>query len=173
LTERHASHAVRIRAADRADVPLLHALIGELAEYERLADHVVGTGEDLERHLFGERPAAEAVVAELDGRPVGFALYFMTFSTFLCRPGIWLEDLFVQPEHRRAGVGRELLRHVAGVAVERGCGRLEWAALDWNQPALAFYAGLGARPLDDWIVHRLDGDELRRLAASGGERARA
>jgi GNAT superfamily N-acetyltransferase len=133
----------------------------------------VGTEELLERHLFGDRPAAEAVVAEQDGEPAGFALYFTTFSTFLCRPGIWLEDVYVRPERRRAGIGRALLRHVAALAVERDCGRMEWSALDWNEPALRFYAGLGARPLDDWIVHRLDGDALRRLAASDGGPARA
>lgn len=164
---------MRIRAAERADVPLLLTLIRELAEYERLADRVVGTEELLAAHLFGEQPAAEAVFAELDGEPVGFALYFTTFSTFLCRPGIWLEDLFVRPDHRRVGIGRALLRHVARVAVERGHGRLEWSALDWNEPALEFYAELGARPLGDWIVHRLDGDRLMGVAAADDGRAPA
>jgi GNAT superfamily N-acetyltransferase len=156
----------RIRPAERADVPLILGLIRELAEYERLSDSVTGTEERLERHLFGARPAAEAVVAELDGEPVGFALFFTTFSTFLCRPGLWLEDIYVRPEHRRAGVGRALLEHLAGVAVERDCGRMEWSALDWNEPALDFYAGLGARPVEGWTVHRLEGDALRSLAGS-------
>jgi GNAT superfamily N-acetyltransferase len=155
----------RIRPAERADVPLILGLIRELAEYERLADRATGTEEALARHLFGERPAAEAVVAEVDGEAAGFALFFTTFSTFLCRPGIWLEDLFVRPEHRRAGVGRALLRHVAELAVERDCGRMEWSALDWNEPALDFYAGLGAEPVAGWTVHRLEGDALTSLAA--------
>jgi GNAT superfamily N-acetyltransferase len=159
---------VRIRAAERRDVPLLLGLIRELAEYERLADQAVGTEERLERHLFGERPAAEAVVAELRGEPVGFALFFTTFSTFRCQPGIWLEDLFVRPEHRRAGAGRALLEHLARLAVERDCGRMEWAALDWNTPALEFYAGLGARPVEGWTIHRLDGEPLERLGAPAG-----
>ncbi|MEA2308335.1 MAG: hypothetical protein QOI65_621 [Thermoleophilaceae bacterium] len=159
---------LRIRPAATGDAPLILALIRELAEYERLADQAVGTEADIERHLFGERPAAEAVVAELDGEPAGFALFFTTFSTFLSRPGIWLEDVFVRPEHRRAGVGRALLEHLAALAVERGCGRMEWSALDWNEPALAFYRELGARPLQDWIVHRLDGEALRSLGAAAG-----
>jgi GNAT superfamily N-acetyltransferase len=129
---------------------------------------VVGTEDDLDRHLFGERPAAEAVIAEAGGEPAGFALFFTTFSTFLCRPGVWLEDVFVRPEQRRAGIGRALVEHVAALAVERGCGRLEWSALDWNEPALAFYRGLGARPLSDWIVHRVDGDALRSLGSAAG-----
>jgi GNAT superfamily N-acetyltransferase len=163
----------RIRPAERADVPAILGLIRELAEYERLADMAVGTEEKLERHLFGDRPAAEAVVAEIDGEPAGFALFFTTFSTFLCRPGIWLEDLFVRPEHRRAGVGRALLEHLAAIAVRRGCGRMEWSALDWNEPALEFYGGLGARPVEGWTVHRLEGDALRSLGASDGGPARA
>ena len=134
---------------------------------------MVGTEEDLDRHLFGDRRAAEAVVAELDGEPAGFALFTTSFSTFLCRPGIWLEDVFVRPEHRRAGIGRALVEHVASLAVERGRGRMEWSALDWNEPALAFYRELGARPLTDWIVHRVDGGALRSLGASAGGPARA
>jgi GNAT superfamily N-acetyltransferase len=163
----------RIRPAERGDVPVILGLIRELAEYERLADVAVGTEEQLSRHLFGDRPAAEAVVAEIGGEPAGFALFFTTFSTFLCRPGIWLEDLFVRPEHRRAGIGRALLEHLAAIAVDRGCGRMEWSALDWNEPALAFYGELGARPVDGWTVHRLEGDALRSLGASGGGPARA
>jgi GNAT superfamily N-acetyltransferase len=164
---------VRIRAAERRDVPVLLGLIRELAEYERLADQAMGTEERLERHLFGERPAAEAMIAELDGEPVGFALFFTTFSTFRCQPGIWLEDLFVRPEHRRAGVGRALLGQLGRLAVERDCGRMEWAALDWNTPALEFYASLGARPVEGWTIHRLEGDGLARLAATDGGAAPA
>ena len=123
--------------------------------------------------MFGERPAAEVLVAEAGGEVVAFALFFPTFSTLLCRPGIWLEDLFVRPEHRRAGIGRALLARLAAIAVERGCGRLEWVALDWNEPALRFYAELGARPLRDWLVHRVEGDTLSHLAASAGGPARA
>jgi GNAT superfamily N-acetyltransferase len=111
---------------------------------------------------------AEAVIAELDDEPVGFALWFRTFSTWLCLPGLWLEDLYVSPRHRRAGVGRVLLAHVAGVAVERGYGRVEFSALDWNTPALDFYAGLGAERLEEWQVHRLEGEALARLAAGAG-----
>jgi GNAT superfamily N-acetyltransferase len=140
-------------------------LIRGLAEYERLADQVTGDAALLRQHLFGAGPVAEAAIAEVDATPVGFALWYTTFSTFLCRPGLWLEDLFVRPEHRRGGVGRNLLAHVASVAVARGYGRLEWTVLDWNQPALDFYRSLGARPLDDWITHRVDGESLAQLAS--------
>jgi GNAT superfamily N-acetyltransferase len=153
-----------IRPATRADVPALLGLIRELARYERLEDQVEATEELLADGLFGERPAAEALIAELDGEPVGYALWFTTFSTFVGKPGIWLEDVFVLPDHRRAGLGRALLARVAAVAVERGCGRLEWSALDWNEPALAFYRSLAAEPLRDWIIHRLTGHQLAALA---------
>jgi GNAT superfamily N-acetyltransferase len=154
-----------IRPATRDDVPLLLELIGELADYERLRDEVVLDAGLLERHLFGERPAAEAVLAEVDGEAVGYALFYSTFSTFLGRPGIWLEDLFVRPVRRGAGVGRALLAYVAELAVARDCGRLEWSALDWNEPALAFYRGLGARRMGEWQLHRLDGAALAAVAA--------
>jgi GNAT superfamily N-acetyltransferase len=156
-----------IRPAARDDAPLLLELIGELAEYERLHDEVVLDTALLERHLFGERPVAEAVLAEVDGQTAGYALFFPTFSTFLGRPGIWLEDLFVRPPLRGAGVGRALLAHVAGLAVARECGRMEWSALDWNEPALAFYRGLGAKRLPEWQLHRLDGGGLAAVARSG------
>jgi GNAT superfamily N-acetyltransferase len=155
---------LEIRPASVADSDILVGLIRELADYERLSQEVTGDTELLREHLFGPRPAAEAALAELDGAPIGFALWFTTFSTFLCRPGLWLEDLFVRPQHRRAGAGRALLGHVAAIAVSRGCGRLEWAVLDWNAPALDFYRSLGARSLDQWTIHRVDGDALARLA---------
>jgi GNAT superfamily N-acetyltransferase len=158
------SAGLQIRPAQPDDVELIFALIVELAEYERAADRVVGTPELLARWLFGPDPACEAVIAELGDEPVGFALWFRTFSTWLSRPGLWLEDLYVSPARRRGGVGRALLSHVARVAVERGYGRLEWSALDWNTPAIEFYEGLGAGPLDQWIVHRLDGEALERVA---------
>jgi len=159
-----AVEGLAIRPAERQDVGLLLELIGELAEYERLADEAVGTEELLSEHLFGERPVAEAVIAELGGEPVGFAILFTTFSTFLARPGIWVEDLFVRPEHRGGGVGAALLAHVARLATERGCGRLEWAALDWNEPAHRFYRSLGARHMKEWQTYRLEGDPLADLA---------
>jgi len=157
---------IAIRPAARADVPLLLQLIEALADYERLRSELHATPALLEEHLFGARPAAEAAIAEVEGQAVGYALFFPTFSTFLARPGLWLEDLFVLPQHRRGGIGRALLEHVAQVAVARGCGRLEWSALDWNEPALAFYRGLGARRLPEWHLHRLDGAALTRFAAS-------
>jgi GNAT superfamily N-acetyltransferase len=157
-----------IRPAVRADVPLLLELIGELADYERLRDEVVLDAALLEQHLFGDRPSAEAVLAEVDREAVGYALFFPTFSTFLGRPGMWLEDLFVRPARRGAGIGGALLAHVAELAVARGCGRLEWSALDWNEPALAFYRGLGARRMGEWQLHRLDGAALAAVAARPG-----
>lgn len=155
-----------IRPATRADVPLLIELIVALADYERLRDQAVLDAAMLETHLFGERPAAEAVIAEADGEAAGFALFFPNFSTFLGRPGIWLEDLFVLPERRGDGIGRALLTHLAGLVVERAWGRLEWSALDWNEPALAFYRSLGARVLPEWHLHRLDGAALAAVARS-------
>jgi GNAT superfamily N-acetyltransferase len=157
-----------IRPAAPDDAPLLLELIGELADYERLRDEVVLDAALLERHLFGKRPVAEAVLAEVDGETAGYALFFPTFSTFLGRPGIWLEDLFVRPAHRGAGIGRALLAHLASLAVARECGRLEWSALDWNEPALAFYRGLGARRMGEWQLHRLDGQALAAVAARAG-----
>jgi GNAT superfamily N-acetyltransferase len=157
----------RIREARPEDVPLLLALFGELAEYEHLQDQLRATPERLRHALFGERPAAEALIAEVDGQPAGYALYFPTFSTFLAIQGIWLEDLFVRPEHRRGGVGRALLAAVAAVLRERGGERLEWSALDWNELALGFYRGLGAQQTSEWITHRLAGADLDRLAQEG------
>ena len=158
---------VLLRQATTGDVDTVYELIVALAEYERLRHRVTGTREQLETALFGPRPHAEAVIAEVDSDPVGFALFFHTFSTFVCRPGLWLEDLFVIPEHRRAGIGRMLLSHLAGLAVERGCARFEWSALDWNEPALRFYDTLGAELLTDWRMLRLEGQALRALAGAG------
>jgi GNAT superfamily N-acetyltransferase len=143
-------------------------MIVELATYERAPEKVVGTTELLATALFGDEPSAEAVIAELDDERAGFALFYGSFSTWEARPGIYLEDLYVREEHRRAGVGEALLRAVAAIAVRRGCTRLEWAALDWNEPALRFYEGLDAERLDEWVMHRLDGDALRRLGGAGG-----
>ncbi|HEX9668313.1 MAG TPA: GNAT family N-acetyltransferase [Thermoanaerobaculia bacterium] len=157
--------ALRIVSAVAADLPLIHRFIRELADYERLLDAVTATEEKLRRTLFGPRPAAEVVLAYDGDEPVGFALFFPNYSTFLAQPGIYLEDLYVRPEARGRGVGRALLVHLARLAVERGCGRLEWAVLDWNESAIRFYKGIGARPMDDWITFRLTGDALARLAA--------
>jgi GNAT superfamily N-acetyltransferase len=153
-----------VRAATRADVEPIHALIVALATYERAAHEVIATPADLERALFGQTPRVFALVAELDGSVVGFALWFTTYSTWVGRHGIWLEDLFVLPEHRGHGLGKALLVELARLCVENGCGRLEWNVLDWNEPALGFYRSLGALPLEEWTVHRLSGQTLRALA---------
>lgn len=155
---------LRIRPAAEADVPLVLRFIRELAEYERLLHEVVATEERLRETLFGARPAAEVVIAEWEGAPAGFALFFHNFSTFLGRPGVYLEDLFVEPEHRGRGIGKALLAHLARLAVERGCGRLEWWVLDWNEDAIRFYRSLGAVPMDGWTVYRVAGDALTALA---------
>lgn len=155
-----------IRAAVAEDVPLILTLIRELAEYERLSGEVVATEGALGESLFGERRYAEVLICEWDGTPAGFALFFHNFSTFLGRPGIYLEDLYVREEHRGRGMGRALLHHLAALAVERGCGRLEWSVLDWNEPSIGFYRSLGAVPMDDWTVYRVSGEALRRLGAS-------
>ncbi len=155
---------VHIRFATRDDVPVIAELIRGLARFEKLEHEVVMTEELLAASLFGKRPYAEVLLAEDDGRAVGFALFFHNFSTFLGRPGIYLEDLFVLPEQRGLGVGRMLLVRLARLAVERGCGRLEWAVLDWNRDAIGFYERLGARPNSDWTVYRLTGEALTGLA---------
>ncbi|MBL0042347.1 MAG: GNAT family N-acetyltransferase [Xanthomonadales bacterium] len=153
-----------LRAATRADVPLILGFIRDLAEYEKLLDQVVCDAAMLDATLFGERAQAEVVIAEHDGRAAGFALFFHNFSTFRGRRGLYLEDLFVRPEYRGFGIGKRLLAHLAALAVERGCARFEWSVLDWNAPAIGFYQSLGARVLDDWRVCRLDGEALARLA---------
>ena len=156
---------LRIAAATPADVPLILALIRELADYERMADQVVATEADVEQALFAERPCAEAVIARAGDEVLGFALFFQSFSTFVGRPGLYLEDLYVRPAHRGRGIGRGLLAHLARLAVERGCGRFEWSVLDWNALAIASYRRAGAVPLDEWTVYRLTGEPLRALAA--------
>ena len=156
--------SIRIRSATRDDVAVVAELIRGLARYEKLEHEVVMTEDLLAAGLFGERPYAEVVLALDEDRPVGFALFFHNFSTFLGRPGIYLEDLFVVPEERGSGVGRALLEHLARLAVDRGCGRLEWAVLDWNRDAIAFYERLGARPNSEWTVYRLTGEALTTLA---------
>jgi GNAT superfamily N-acetyltransferase len=158
--------ACTIRFAQPEDVPTIFSLIRGLADYERLADEMVGTEELLREHLFGARPAAEVLIARVGGVPAGFALYFGTFSTFLAKPGIYLEDLYVRPDVRRRGVGRALLHQLARTAIERGCGRLEWAALDWNDPAIRFYENIGAVKLDDWTTFRLTGNPLAEFAGA-------
>jgi GNAT superfamily N-acetyltransferase len=156
---------LHIRPAAEEDAELVFGLILELATYEKLADKVAGDAETLRRSLF-EQGAAEALVLELDDEPVGYAIFFTTFSTFECRSGIWLEDLYVRPEHRRAGIGRAVMEHLAALALERGHVRLDWCALDWNEPALEFYRGLGATRLDDWRMLRLEREGIEALGAS-------
>jgi len=155
---------VSIRPATRNDVPVIAELIRGLARFEKLEHEVVMTEDLLATALFGERQYAEVLLAEDEGLAVGFALFFHNFSTFLGRPGIYLEDLFVMPEHRSKGIGRLLLASLARLAVERGCGRLEWAVLDWNREAIRFYERLGARPNSDWTIYRLTGEALSGLA---------
>jgi GNAT superfamily N-acetyltransferase len=158
---------LRIRPATEADMDLLFGLILELAEYEKLADKVAGDPEVLRRTLF-ERRAAEALIVELAGEAIGYAIFFVTFSSFECRSGIWIEDIYVRPDKRRDGIGRAVMEHIAALTLERGHVRLEWTALDWNEPALRFYEKLGAIRLGGWITHRLEVDGMRRLSASSG-----
>jgi GNAT superfamily N-acetyltransferase len=154
---------IHIAPAIPDDVPFIAALIRELADYEKLAAEVSATEERIRSTMFGPRAVAEAVIAQLDGTPVGFAVFFPTYSTFRAQPGLYLEDVFVRPAARRSGVGRTLLEYLARLTVSRGWGRLEWRVLDWNAPAIAFYRSLGAEPLDDWTVFRLTGDALETL----------
>jgi GNAT superfamily N-acetyltransferase len=157
-----------IRAAQPSDVPVVLELVRELATYEREPDAVVATEDDFRAALFGDEPTASCHVAEADGEVVAFALWYRTFSTWLGKPGLWLEDLYVRPAHRGSGLGKRLLETLAQVCLERGWTRFEWWVLDWNDPAKGFYASLGARPEDDWTVWRVDGAALTRLARGGG-----
>jgi len=158
--------SVTLRNATRTDVPQILAFIRALGAYEKLEREVVATEQALHETLFGARRYAEVVIADCDGQPAGFALYFHNYSTFLAKPGIYLEDLFVDPAFRQRGVGAALLRHLAKTAVDRDCGRLEWAALDWNRLAIDFYLGLGAVAMSEWSIYRLTGEPLQRLAAA-------
>lgn len=155
-----------IRFADEQDAPIILSFIQALAEYENLTHEVKATATDLRETLFGARRIAEVLIGEYESEPVSFALFFHNYSTFLGRPGIYLEDLFVKPEMRGRGFGRLLLTYLAKLARERNCGRVEWAVLDWNKPSIQFYKNLGAVPMDDWTVYRLTGDALTKLAST-------
>jgi GNAT superfamily N-acetyltransferase len=157
--------SLSIRSATPADISLIGQFIRDLAEYEKLAHEVRFDEAVMAQKLFGPRPFAEVLIGEIDGTPQGFALFFHNFSTFEGRPGIYLEDLFVRPDARGSGLGKALLAKLAALAVERDCARLEWSVLDWNTPAIDFYKALGARPMDEWTVYRVDGDALTGLAA--------
>jgi GNAT superfamily N-acetyltransferase len=156
-----------IRAATAADVGAMLALMRELAEFEKLTHLFIATEADLQDALFGTRPSAEAIVAERDGRMIGYALFFHNYSTFLGRRGLYLEDLYVQPAERGTGLGSTMLRYLAALAVERQCGRFEWSVLDWNQRAIDFYRSMGAEAMNEWTVNRVSGDALTKLAGRG------
>lgn len=161
-------HAEVIRPATPADIPLILSLIRELAEYERAPDQARATPEQMRRHLFGAgeaEPRVHCLIAESEGKPAGFALYFFNFSSWTGRPGLYLEDLFVRPSLRGRGTGNALLRRLAGIALERGCARMEWSVINWNEPAIRFYKRLGAEPMSAWTVHRMNEDVIRRVAA--------
>jgi GNAT superfamily N-acetyltransferase len=156
---------LNVRPATRADAPTIAALVRELADYEKLLPEAKATAADFLRELDSQNPVIHVLIAEWNGEPAGFALYFFNFSTFVGRPGLYLEDLFVRPAQRAHGIGRALLRALARIAQERGCGRMEWAVLDWNEPALRFYKSLDARQMNEWIIHRLTPVEISKLAA--------
>ena len=156
---------LNIRPATRADAPVIASLVRELADYEKLLNEAKATAEDFLREIESPNPVIHVLIAEWDGSPCGFALYFFNFSTFVGRPGLYLEDLFVRPAQRSHGIGRALLRALARIASQRGCGRMEWAVLDWNEPALRFYKSLDARQMNEWIIHRLTPVEIAKLAA--------
>ncbi|NES88451.1 MULTISPECIES: GNAT family N-acetyltransferase [Okeania] len=156
---------VKLRSARPADVPVIFELIKALAEYEKLSHAVTGSAASLKAHLFSDHPYAEAIIAEFAGQPVGFSLFFHNYSTFLTQPGIYIEDLFVLPEYRGRGIGKQLVSYVAQLAVSRNCGRLEWSVLDWNKPAIGFYQRIGASILDEWRICRVTGNSLKSLAS--------
>jgi GNAT superfamily N-acetyltransferase len=158
--------SITLRAARPSDVPVILRFIEALAEYEKLAQVCVATEAGLAETLFGPRPYAEVILAFSDDSPAGFALFFHNYSTFLAKPGIYLEDLFVEPEHRGKGLGKALLKELARLAIERGCGRLEWSVLDWNEPSINFYLSLGAVALNEWTMYRITGDALGNLAST-------
>jgi GNAT superfamily N-acetyltransferase len=158
---------LNISPANVADVPLILLLINDLAEYEKLRHESVATEASIQKALFGPKPHAEAVIARCDGEPAGFALFFHNFSTFLGKPGLYLEDLFVRPEYRGRAIGKSLLSYLAALAVERDCGRFQWQVLDWNKPSREFYESLGAQSDAAWVNYRMTGEALRRLAAIG------
>ena len=162
---------ISIRSAAPPDLPLIAQLIRDLAEYEKLSHEVRFDIDVLGENLFGPRPGAEVVIGEIDGTAQGFALFFHNFSTFEGQPGLYLEDLFVRPEARGAGLGKALLMHLASLALERGCARFEWSVLDWNEPSIGFYRSLGARMMDDWRIMRVDGAALARLGAKDAQTA--
>jgi GNAT superfamily N-acetyltransferase len=155
-----------IRAATSADTPLIATLVRELAEYEKLAHEAVATAADFDAALFGPQPKAHALIVEHDGQAAGFAIYFYNFSTFLGRPGLYVEDVYIRPEFRRHGFGGAVFKYLAQKAIQEGCGRMEWWVLDWNEPAIRFYDKIGAKPMDEWTVRRLTGDALREFAES-------
>ena len=157
---------ISLRPATSADTPQILAFIRGLAEYEKLSHVCFATEESLRQTLFGARPFAEVIIAEYDGQPVGFALFFHNYSTFRALPGIYLEDLYVVPDRRGQGIGKALLRELARLAIERGCARLEWSVLDWNSPAIEFYKSIGAEPQDEWTIFRVTDESLDRLAKS-------
>lgn len=160
---------IHVRPARAQDIDTILGFIKALADFEKLGDQVRVDRALLERHMFGAHPKAEALIAERDGEPAGLAVFFHSFSTFEGRPGLYLEDLFVRPAARGQGIGRALLARLAQLAIERDCARLEWAVLDWNSPAIEFYRAIGARPMEEWITQRMEGDALRALAGAGAE----
>lgn len=164
MTDSTALPSIKLRPATHADVPHILAFIRELAEYEKLAHEAIADATGLASQLFGQRPAAEVIIAEVDGEPAGFALFFHNFSTFLGKRGLYLEDLFVRPRFRGLGLGKRLMVHLAKLAVERDCGRFEWSVLDWNEPAIRFYRSLGAVGLEEWTMQRVTGAALVALA---------
>jgi GNAT superfamily N-acetyltransferase len=158
------SPGLKLHPATESDIPVIHDFITKLAEYEKLSHEMIATKAQLKKHLFGPKPVAEAIIARLAEKPVGFALFFTTFSTFSGLPGIWLEDLFVLKENRGVGIGKALLRAVAAIALKRKYGQLEWTVLDWNTPAVNLYRKLGAKPMSDWTTQRVTGKALVKLA---------